>query len=78
MNKAGREEEREIRGKVVASPVAEHELVFALRRRAVALQVVQSSLLPVPGSMSLASDWPVTLLPVLWQAGGDVFAPPSS
>lgn len=47
------------------SPVAEHELVFALRRRAVALQVVQPPLLPVPCSVSLASNWPLTLLPVL-------------
>jgi len=63
---------------VCVLPVAEHELIFTLCCCAVTLQVIKSPLLPVPGSMSLASDWPLALLPVLWQDGSDVFASPCS
>lgn len=59
------------------SPVAEQKLVFAFRRCAVALQVVESPPLPVDGRTRLASDGPLTL-PVILREVGQVFAPSCS
>lgn len=60
------------------SPVAEHELVFGLSRRAVALQVIEPPLPAAVGGATATSDRPPDVLPVLQRDGGHFFAPPVS